>query len=115
VLIDTDVMDPETAERIQNLGSITIEAEAYDVLMTQGVTFNQLVVSHVRGDYGDVKDAQAKWDNDMAMYNRSGECRSIYKLKSGKRVIVSTKWNQPLTIIKMEDESEDMSDMQTRD
>lgn len=108
MFIDTDVMDEETTQRIQDLGHITIEKEAYEKLVEAGATFNQLVVSHVRGDYGKIDPMEA-WANDLAMYQRAGKCRSVYTLDNGCRIEVLTEWNQPITTIRMEviDESTD--------
>lgn len=93
-----DELDPETKQRIQDLGHISITPEAKETLDKYHVDMTTLFQRYVKGDYG-IMDRERLWDNDQSMYFRAGKCEGIYEMPDGKKVTVKTLWCTTLTQI----------------
>lgn len=91
-------LDQETQARIGQLGHVSITPDAKQSLDDADQDLTALFLLYANSQYGQI-EYQAMWDNDVAMYNKFGICRAVYTLTTGKRVIVRTTWNNPVTEI----------------
>lgn len=103
MLISYDDLTPETQTKIDNLGSVQLTPDAKDILDETNTELAQLFQMYVNQMYGQVTTEQAYY-NDRAVYLMEGRCRAVYVLPNGKRIVIETRWNQPVTKILSYDE-----------
>lgn len=96
-------MDYDETIGIESLVNATITPEAYNVLATTEYEAQELLKRHVNQDYGAIP-FEAKFENDFAFHKQEGVATSRYPIDDEHVIIVTTRWNQPLTTISLEGE-----------
>lgn len=103
LLILYNDLTPDTQERIDRLGSIQLTPEAKDIIDETETGLAELFNMYANQMYGQVT-AEEAFTNDRAILLESGVCRAVYLLKNTKRIVIETRWNQPVTKILSFDE-----------
>lgn len=103
LLIPYEDLNQDTQERIERLGSIQLTPEAKDLLDETETGLVELFNLYANQIYGQVTPDEA-FTNDRAILLEEGLCRAVYMLKNGKRIVIETRWNQPVTKILAYDE-----------
>lgn len=96
MIININKLDLESATRIRDLGFISLTTDAKDLLDANEVELTELFKRYANGDYGESDDA---FRNDLALYSHFGQCRGVYTLSDGQKVVITTKFNQAVTHI----------------
>ncbi len=64
-----------------------------------------LLDRHKRGDWGEA-DAELCFENDLAMYRKTGKICSVYRLANGEIVCILTEYNKAITTVGTKEEVE---------
>lgn len=96
-------LDEETQNRIERLGFIQLTPDAKDILDETETELTELFRMYANQMYGQVTTEEA-FQNDRAVYMTEGRCRAVYVVPNGKKIVVETIWNQPVTRILSLDE-----------
>ncbi len=83
------------------IGNVSVTPLAAEAL--GDIDVMALLTRHKQWDYGDVPMPQ-QLANDLAMYLKHGQMKSVYELASGERVVILTRWNQVVTQVLKEGE-----------
>lgn len=92
---DMDTKEPEL------LVNVSISPAAFMALNTTEYTLDSLLRRHVNQDYGAVP-FESKFQNDFAFHKEQGMAVSRYPLGNDITIVITTRWNQPVTSVSLE-------------